>query len=511
MLTRLSPRLRRWLSTLTGALLLAAAFPPSPLWILAFPALALLLHSLEEQAGFGVWFVAGLVFFASTVYWIGLNSDPPPLLAAASGAGAVVWLSLLWGLTGGLLGWLRRRLGPAALWLAPPLWTSVDWLAEGTEMGFPWALAGATQVGNPLLRPLAALGGIHALTLALLLAAVLLLRLAQTRGRSRWAWGGLALWLALTPLLGGLARGDARDTGESLGVLLVQGNIDPEEKWNRPWVDTVMRHLDLTRQALDDGARPELVIWPETAVPTRLRHRPQLMGLLAEFCGQNRIALLTGANDGETRHGDGGKPYNGSFLFTGDGLVDDYRKVRLVPFGERVPGQRWVPLLGRINLGQAEFAPGTDLAAGRLPRPRGDSLRFSWSICFEGNFAEPTRTMVLDGAALLTNQTNDAWFGTSRELDQHLALSRLRAVETGRWLVRACNNGYSAAVDPDGRVRQLLPKGGSGTLAVSVPLREGHTFHTRFGDLLPRLCLLWASWGLLLALLGTRRRTRIVP
>jgi apolipoprotein N-acyltransferase len=78
-------------------------------------------------------------------------------------------------------------------------------------MGFPWALAGATQVGNPLLRPLAALGGIHALTLALLLGSLLLLRLAQSRGRHRWAWGGLALWLALTPLLGRLARGDARD------------------------------------------------------------------------------------------------------------------------------------------------------------------------------------------------------------------------------------------------------------------------------------------------------------
>jgi apolipoprotein N-acyltransferase len=506
MLTSLSPIRRRWLSALGGALLLAAAFPPSPLGILAFPALALLLHSLEEEAGFAVWFAAGLLFFGITVSWIGLNSDPPPLLAAASGAGAVVWLSLLWGVTGGLLAWLRRRLGGAALWLAPPLWTSVDWLAEGTEMGFPWALAGATQVDNPLLRPLAALGGIHALTLALLLGSLLLLRLVRSRGTNRWAWGGLALWLLLVPLLGWLSRGDTRDQGGRLEVLLVQGDIDPEEKWNRPWVDTVMRHLDLTRQALESGARPELVIWPETAVPTRLRHRPQLMGLLAEFCAANRLALLTGANDGETRQGDGGKPYNGSFLFTGAGLVDDYRKVRLVPFGERVPGQRWLPLLGRINLGQAEFAPGTDLGAGWLPRPGGDSLRFSWSICFEGNFAEPTRTMVRDGAALLTNQTNDAWFGTSRELDQHLALSRLRAVETGRWLVRACNNGYSAAVDPQGRVAQILPKGGSGVLAVSVPLRAGDTFHTRFGDLLPRLCLLGASWGLLLALLGGRRR-----
>lgn len=498
---------RHWPSLACG-LLAALAFPPSPAWILAFLALPLLFKRFEEGGGFGAAFLAGLVYHSLVVHWIGLNSDPPPLLARLSAAGAVFWLSLLWGVCGWILLRLLRRLGPAALWVFGPLLVSVDWLVEGTEMGFPWTLLGATQVDNPLLRPLAALGGMHAMTLALVLGATLLYRLWGSRGRARGAWLGLALWLALVPLLGRLAQLGTKESGGELAVLLVQGNVDPEEKWELPWVDTVLKHLDLTRQALEAGARPELVIWPETAVPTKLRRRPQLVELLAEFCRENQLALLTGANDDEPGLAADRRPYNGSFLITEAGVVDQYHKVRLVPFGERVPGQRFLPGLGEINMGQAEFAPGLRQEAGRLLRANGDSLRFAWSICFEGNFASLARRMVRDGAQLLTNQTNDAWFGTSLELDQHLAIARLRAVETGRWLVRACNNGYSAAVDPSGRVVRQLPKGGLGTLSVSIPLREGETFFIRAGDLLPRLCLLLASWAVLLALFIRPRRSR---
>lgn len=493
------PRLRSAAAAALSGLLAALAFPPSVLWPLAFIALLPLLRELDRGRGFGAALLAGLVYHTITVSWIGANTDPPPLLARLSAGGAIVWLSTLWGLTGLAAQRLRRHLGPRALWFFPALMVALDWLVEGTEMGFPWTLLGATQVNDPLLRPLAALGGMHAVTLALLTANVLLYRLWRPTGPRRPLWIGVALWLAAVPALGLLARGDVADTGREVELLLVQGNVDPVEKWSLPWMDTVAKHLELTRGALEAGARPQLVIWPETAVPTRLRQRPHLVGLLADFCRGSGAALLTGANDAED-DGDGRRrPYNGSFLVTGGGLADMYRKIRLVPFGERVPGQRFIPALGAINMGQAEFAPGTSLRAGRLPLSQGDTLRFAWSICFEGNFAALARAMVRDGAELLVNQTNDAWFGTGRELDQHLAIARLRAVETGRWLVRACNNGYSAAVAPDGRVVQLLPKGREGALSMRVPLRRGSTFYLRFGDLLPRLCLLLAAWGAVLA------------
>lgn len=507
-----SRRLQTGLAGLAG-LLLAAAFPPSPLWILAFPATALLALLARTGSGFPFFMLAGAVYHGLTVWWIGINCEPPPLLAALSGLGAVFWLALVWGFVGLLVKVVHRRLGEVAMWVLPCMLVSVDWLLEGTEMGFPWATLGATQVDNPLLRPLAALGGVHALSLALLLAGILLLRLWEGPRRVKPALA-LAAWLLALPLMAWLARGDVRDTGRSVDLLLVQGNIDPEAKWDRPWMDTVLRHLELSEAALAQGPAPDLVIWPETAVPTKLRRRPLLLEELGAFCRQWDTALLTGANDAELLReddgsafgGQGGKPYNGSFLITQEGLQDFYRKVRLVPFGERVPGQRWFPALGHINLGQAEFAPGSRTRAGALKLKQGDTLRFGYSICFEGNFAALARDMVRSGAQLLTNQTNDAWFGTSVELDQHLAVARLRAVESGRWMVRACNNGYTAAIAPDGRVAQVLPKGRAGVLRVTVPLREGSTFHVWAGDLLPRLCLLLATWAALLAWVGGRRR-----
>lgn len=499
------------LVALSAALLMAAAFPPSPLWILAFPATTLLVLLVDRGAGFWPFLLAGLGYHALTVWWIGVNCEPPPLLAALSGAGAVFWLGLVWGLLGFGMKFLRRRLGSVALWVLPALMVSLDWLLEGTDMGFPWAYIGATQIDNPLFRPLAALGGIHALSLALLLTGLALFRLWK-QGSSRGKWLLLLLSLLLPWPLGMLARGDVHDTGRLVDVLLVQGNIDPEDKWDLPWTSTVLRHLELSEAALTQGPAPDLIIWPETAVPTKVRRRPLLMDELSAFCGLHHTALLTGANDARAGSQDDGsafgsaasKPYNGTFLFTAEGLKGWYHKVRLVPFGERVPGQRWIPALGHINLGQAEFAPGESTKAGLLVMSSGDTLRYGTSICFEGNFAHLARDMVRSGAQVLTNQSNEAWFGTSVELDQHLALARLRAVETGRWLVRACNNGYSSAIAPDGSPSQLLPKGEAGTLRARIPLRQGSTFFVWAGDLLPRLCLLFLSWAILLALFKGR-------
>lgn len=506
------PSKLRLLLPLAAGLLAAAAFPPSPLWLLGLFALVPLYHGLATGGGFGMGFLAGMIYHGLTIYWIGFNSEPPPLVAAVSAVGAMAWLSLWWGLGTTLVSRLLRRFGAWALLLHGPLMVSFDWLIERGEMGFPWTYLGVTQARNPLFASLPAFGGMHGMTLAVLLFSGLVwLALFHPRSR-RLSLAGLLLWLLLVPGLGRVGMSGAVDSGDSLDVLVIQGNIEPEEKWSRPYTFTVDRHLELSRQALQEAGPVDLLVWSETAVPTRLSYRPALLRELGDFCADSELALLTGANDMDRRQpGEVRRPYNGSFLITADGIVDSYRKIRLVPFGERVPGQNWIPALGRINLGQAEFGPGTDRSAGRLPLARGDSLSFGWSICFEGNFPSLARAMVRDGASLLTNQTNDAWFGTSLELDQHLAVASLRSVETGRWLVRSTNNGYSGFVDERGRHRGLLAKGESGWSIARVPLRMGETFYVWSGDLLPRLSLLLVSWPLLLLLVETLGRLKWWP
>jgi apolipoprotein N-acyltransferase len=389
-----------------------------------------------------------------------------------------------------------RRFGPTGLWVHPVAVIALDWLVTSSEMGFPWNLVGASQALNPLLNPVAALAGMHGLTLLVLLANLLVWN-ALRRHSPRPVLAALVL-LALAGGAGWLSTPRERPLG-TVSLLLVQADVDPLQKWRRPWSWSVGIHERLTRQALAQ-APADLVIWPETAVPTRFSTNLPAQYRLQRLCRETATPLLTGANDvvEDPRRA---YPRNGSFLLDSTGVLERFYKIHLVPFGERVPGQKLLPALGGLNLGQAEFLPGTDRSPGRLPLGR-DTLAFGRSICFEGNFPGHARRMVLGGAQLLTNQTNDAWFGHSLELDQHLAVARLRAIETGRWVIRACNNGYSAAIDERGRIRALLPKGERSTLRVQAERRTGYTVYTRTGDLLPALAL--GALGVLLVI-GLRR------
>ncbi len=494
-------------AVLTG-LLGAAAFPPSSLYFLGLIAFVPLYWAAARGAHAIYALLAGIVYHGLTVYWIGFNSEPPALVAAASAAGAAIWLSLWWMLSFSLLKSFLRRFGLYTVLLHAPMVVVIDWLLEQGEMGFPWPYLGVTQAESPLLAPIVSIASMHALTLMTLLFSAMIWLILEQR-RSRLIRLLPVFWLLLVLGAGSMGRAGLTPAADSLNVIVIQANIGPEEKWSLPWQHTVDAHLELSREALLTGGPADLIIWPETAVPTRLRFRPGLVEQLSSFCAEHSTTLLTGANDMDPVDNERGRiPFNGSFLVTQDGIVDSYRKIRLVPFGERVPGQKLIPALGSINLGQAEFGAGTDRKAGVLAKADGDTIRFGWSICFEGNFASLARDMVKDGAGLLTNQTNDAWFGTSRELDQHLAVGRLRTLENGRWLARATNNGYSGFIDERGKIRQLLPKGEAGWLRERVPLHNGHTFYTIFGDLLPRLSLLLISWPLLLLLLERLSKLR---
>ena len=511
------------LPLLLAGFLGALAFPPSPFWALGLLAWIPLLNVLDRgKQGFGPAFLAGLCYHGLTVYWIGLNSDPPPLLAMSSGLGALLWLSILWGVVGWLAVRARRWWGRPGLALWPLLVIAMDWIVESGEMGFPWNIIGVGQAQNPLLRGIVAAGGMHALTLVSLLINFLLwlilVSCAQDLYKTRLApiltWIALPregratnsattsaalLALLLLPLLcystGQFAsRGVHPVQADSLRVLLVQSGVAGREKWEKPWQYTVDRHIELSEKALqeclDNGRElPDFVLWSETAVPTRLRLRPPLRRRLIEFCRRWELSLLTGAND-LVRHEGKTRPQNAAFVLSETGLGDSYAKQRLVPFGERVPGQRWLPVLGKLNLGQAEFLAGDSFQPGRVPLTDTDSLRIAWSICFEGNFGELAREFCLRGAELLVNLTNDSWFRMSREFEQHLTIASLRALECGRWMVRATSNGYSACIDPQGQIVQLLPKGQSGTLYCELQRMEGLTWYTRFGPVVPRA----ATW-----------------
>jgi apolipoprotein N-acyltransferase len=513
------------------ALLAAISFPPSFLWLIALVAFVPFYSVLEEtESSFFAYFLTGLVYNVLTIFWLGLNSDPPPVVAILSMLGAASWLSLHWGFAALVIKWISRRIGKVALWWHPAAVVSIDWLVESTEMAFPWNYIGATQSLNPFLRPVVAIGGIHILTFIVLLINLMVYKWVKNSLRSPmpienaannlvarilgklqattqrvWFWPAIICCTMLASfLLGKIGTLEIEDSGRQVEVGIIQANIDPIQKWTNPFRWTVDQHLSLSDSLLEHKSGIQLLLWPETAVPTRLKYRTKLKQELIKYCKDKEILLISGAND-LLKFGQVLKPYNGAFLISGKGIEDSYHKHYLVPFGERVPGQKMFPFLGKINLGQAEFAAGTKFSAGIAALSIEDTLRFGWSICYEANFSELARKMTLDGAEVLVNLTNDGWFGTSLELDQHLAIASLRCIETGRWMIRVTNNGYSAVIDHFGNAVELMPKGREAAFSSAVKRMSGKTFYTRFGDIFSRIALLAFSWVILLALISGRR------
>ena len=284
--------------------------------------------------------------------------------------------------------------------------------------------------------------------------------------------------------------------GSDLKVLLVQGNVDPRAKWLEDPDSSFAIYEALTREAVKE-THPDLVLWPETAIPAYLGHQQSSQHRVRRFAAEIGAAILTGAPHYELIPGGGYQRYNSAFFFPADGSAPQrYDKIRLVPFGERVPFQKWFPSLGELNFGQAEFTAGKNYAVFSLAR----GARVAPQICFESVFGDETRHFVLGGAQVLCNLTNDGWYGNSSGPYQHAALVRFRSIETRRPLVRAANTGISLAVDQAGRVLERIPYNVKGTRMVSIQAGSGYlTFYVRHGELIPRLMALLAAMGLLAA------------
>jgi len=439
--------------------LLALTQPPFRLGWLAPLVLAILLTRFSTGRRVGDAFLAGLGYWGLHLAWLpgsfallfgplGVLPFVPLILVEAGLWAAVVWL---WGrrgvaLLGGwlLLDFLLSRFGPLA---------------------FPWGDLGYALTHAPG-RMLAALGGVSLLTLVVLLVAW------QVKEGRYWpllVWA--ALWLAPLPQAEG---------GQT--ALLVQGAIDPLEKVQGEF--SLRIYEELSRAGL--AARPEarLVVWPETAVPYI---PPEVEEWLA---GRDLLAGVPAFEQGYR---------NRVVLFREGRVAASYDKVILVPFGESFP---WRDELGWLyDFFFRSFGLGS--LASTTPGARIEPLGpYGVYVCYESVFGRVARELVREGAKLLVNVSNDAWFGPTFGVRQHFDMGRLRAVENGRWLLRAGNDGITASIDPYGRVVAELPRGQRAWLAAPYSFSEVATPYTAWGD--------WPMFGLALwlALFGGRRRSR---
>jgi len=436
-----------------GALLVGGFAPFSwyPLAILSPMGLLWLTTGLGWRRAAWRGFLFGAAEFGLGVYWIYIS------VHEVGGAPALVAMFMLMGLTAimaaysaavfALLAWLAPQDGwRRSVWLFPALWTLLEWLRSWFLSGFPWLSLGYSQIDGPL-RGYAPVLGVFGVSLCVALTAGLLLTALVTRTGAARRCAVLAI-LALLWGLGGLLadRHWTRPAGAPFRVSLVQGDIPQDEKWD-PNVSTPT--LDLYRKLAVDHWDSRLIIWPEAAIP-EYQDEVQLDFLdpLEADARQHGTDLLIGV----PTHDWSTDAYYNSVISLGakDGV---YHKRHLVVFGEFFPVPDWVRnWLRLMDLPYSDFTRG----AVEQPLLQAAGYPVGVSICFEDAFGEEI-LRALPSAAFLVNVSNDGWFGDSIALPQHLEIARMRALETGRYLLRTTNTGVTAMVDDAGRVRETAP------------------------------------------------------
>lgn len=471
------PWLARALAFASGAVL-PLAYAPFGVWPLAVVSVAVL-FALWAQAGprqaASLGYLFGLGQFGIGVSWV-YNSIHLFGQAVAPLAGVVTLaFVLVLALFPALVGWLVRRVpAPSMGWqlvvVMPATWTLVEWLRGWFLTGFPWLLLGQSQVDSWLVGT-APIVGVYGVSWLVALSAGLLV-LAGVAGLGTRAVAGIALagiWLS-SGLLADMSW--TRPAGEPLRAALVQGNVAQEDKMQPDQMGpTLSRYASLSRPHWGDT---DLVVWPETAVPTFYSDVAEgfLEPLAAEARSQGSD-LLVGVFAYDAGQGE---IYNSLMVPGADPAR--YDKRHLVPFGEYIPLRELVS-----GLGQWLRVPMSDLAAGRgRPLLEAAGRPLGVSICYEDAFGEEVID-ALPRAELLVNVSNDAWFGDSIAPHQHLEIARMRAVETGRDMLRSTNTGISAVIGANGQIVARAPQFETHVLTGSVQPREGATPYVRLGNI----------------------------
>ena len=441
-------------------------------------------------------FAFGLGHFGVGVSWIYVSlhdfgAMPAPLAVIAT-ALYCAYLALFPALVGSLQ--VRLGAGPAVrlLLLVPALWTLAEWLRGWLLTGFPWLAAGYSQIDTPLAG-FAPLLGVYGVSFILVLLAGLLVLMATGASRARI---GAAVGIVLVLAAGGALRTLewTVPSGAPLRVALVQGNIAQSLKFEPGRYPGTLA----TYQRLVESTKARLIVLPETAIP-RFLHAidARYLDRLAQHARRHGGDLLLGVP-----LADGAGRYYNSVVTLGASPAQSYTKSHLVPLGEFVPAEfGWIVRVLRIPL--SDFASGP-----REPEPLAVAgERVAVNICYEDAFGEEIIRQ-LPRATLLVNVSNVAWFGDSLAPEQHLQISQMRALETGRTMLRATNTGVTAIVDPHGRVAGRLPAFTEGVLEGTVQGRTGATPYTRVGN---AAALALAGAALLAALAATLagRRARI--
>ena len=389
--------------------------------------------------------------------------------------------------------WADKRLSWLALGLlAGSCWSTLEYLRGTLFTGFPWLTI--AQALSPWTWSIQSVSFLGAYGLSGLLTACAVWFYVSKETKKAFLVPLLIL-LALT--IYGVQKTSVSKQGNSLSVSIIQGNIDQNHKWEPKYQNkTVNKYIKLSRAAIAENS-PELIVWPETAMPFYLQEETLYKKRLQNFVLENKIHLLTGSPGYVLQKNKQYHLFNRAYLFSPSGKITDvYEKEKLVPFGEYVPLKSILPFLDKLVAGIGDFVPGK-----KISPLHSSELALGTLICYETIFAGLVQKRIADGANLLVNISNDAWFGPTSAPIQHLHQAVLRAVEQNRFLVRSTNTGISAFIDPQGNIIKKSACFQKETLYLNqADLISERTLFSRYYSVFKGLYFILAGFFLLLAL-----------
>ncbi|WP_247743775.1 apolipoprotein N-acyltransferase [Shimia sp. R9_3] len=446
--------------------------PPFDLWwatLLAFAAVFYLLHEVQrgrETVWLGLGFGTG--YFAMSLHWIVEPFFVDPLRHGWMAPFAIVFMAVGLSLFWSAAFWLAKRLHPSG-WPVVLTLTGAELLRAYVLTGFPWGMPSYALVDR-LAGQGAAFVGPHGLNLMLFAVSLALgLAAVATRGRLPLAALGVsgAVALALP-----MASAEPEAQSEQPLVRLVQPNAPQHQKWDPEYTGLFFERL--VRATAAGAQRPELIVWPETAVPVLLNYSEETLQIISRSAAG--VPVVLGINRFE-----GTRIHNAAILLDSTGEVAaTYDKHHLVPFGEYIPLGNLMARFGITGFASRSgdgFSPGPGPALMDL----GTLGKALMLICYEAVFPQDVFNAP-ERPSFILHLTNDAWFGSFSGPFQHLAQARMRAIESGLPVLRAANTGVSAAIDAQGRVLQALELNTEGYLDVALPAPRPRTVYARSGD-----------------------------
>lgn len=464
------------LSPLAGGLL-TLSFAPFDAWLLSLFSLVFAFCSwqgVSPRRALLRGFLFGVGLYGSGVHWVYVSIHDYGG-AHYIGAGLLTaFFCLFWTIFPAVTAYFSAKLGRrqsvrGKVLLLPAIWILIDYVRGYLLLnGFPWLQVAYTQLDTPLAGYVPLLGS-YGTGFILLLSAVLLAEVFRQRN----VWRGVVVAVLL---IWGVGAGLntivwTEPAGNPIKATLIQGNVPQDKKWLPEYrIKTLIDYQRLTERHWDSA----VVIWPETSIPAFLHQVDEFyLKPLEQKARKRNTDLIVSL----PARGENGKEHYNMVLTLGE-RRGEYKKNHLLPFGEYLPLQPLsgfvLELLG-VNLG--------NFAAGGSDQPlmRAGGYPFAASICYEDAFASAFLP-ALPEAAYLVNVTNDAWFGDSLEPHQHMQIARMRALETGRYLLRATNTGITAFVDEKGKIIKQAAQFEQATLTGNVVPMSGMTPYARIGD-----------------------------